>query len=103
MSAGTSMPETNIPACAESLHLRADVHCNHDVQFYCNHEFLLDSLVPFIGNTLERGGAAVIVATKAHRDGLAHRLQARGIGLTAAVQDRRYVVLDAAETLASFM
>lgn len=77
--------------------------CDHDVQFYCNDEFLLDSLVPFIGDALQRRGSAVVVATKAHRDGLARRLEAHGVGLTAAVQERRYVALDAAETLASFM
>ena len=81
----------------------ADLLCAHDVQFYCSDEFLLESLVPFISNTLQKRGAAVIVATKAHRDGLAHRLESRGVGLSEAVQQGRYVALDAAETLASFM
>jgi signal transduction histidine kinase len=102
MSTGTSVPSTNVERPSVSLQARADLLCGHDVQFYCNVEFLLDSLVPFIGNTLETGGAAVVVATKAHRDRLAHRLEARGIGLAAAVQDRRYIALDAAETLAAF-
>jgi signal transduction histidine kinase len=102
MSVGTSVPQSGV-ARPGSLQARADLLCGHDVQFYCNDDFLLDSLVPFIGNTLENGGAAVVVATKAHRHGLAHRLEARGVGLTAAVRERRYVALDAAETLASFM
>jgi signal transduction histidine kinase len=103
MSAGTSVPKTNVLRPAASLHARADLVCDHDVQFYCNDEFLLDSLLPFISNTLQTGGAAVVVATKSHRDGLAHRLESGGIGLVEAVQQRRYVALDAAETLASFM
>jgi len=103
MSAGTYIPQTNTARPAESLQARTDFLCAHDVQFYCNEEFLLDSLVPFIGNTLEIGGAAVVVATKAHRGGLARRLEARGIGLATAVQEGRYAALDASETLASFM
>src|SRR5438270_5416748 len=103
MSAGTSVLQANVARPAGSQQARADLLCGHDVQFYSNDEFLLDSLVPFIGNTLESGGAAVVVATKSHRDGLAHRLEARGVGLTAAVQVLRYVALDAAETLASIM
>jgi signal transduction histidine kinase len=103
MSTGTSVLERSISRPAGSLQDRAELLCSHDVQFYCDDEFLVDSLVPFIVNALEAGGAAVVVATKAHRDGLAHRLEARGIGLSTAVQQGRYVALDAAETLASFM
>src|SRR5579864_4608779 len=103
MSAGTSVPQTNIARPASSLQARADFLCGHDVQFYCNDEYLLDSLLPFISNTLQTGGSAVVVATKAHRDGLARRMESRGIGLAEAVQERRYIALDAAETLASFM
>src|SRR5689334_23002088 len=103
MSAGTSVPQTNVGRPAGSLQARADLDCAHDVQFYCDDEYLLDSLLPFISNTLQTGGSAVVVATKSHRDGLAQRLESRGIGLAEAVQQRRYVALDAAETLASFM
>lgn len=96
------MPRTNIAQTTGSQ-TRSGLHCAHDVQFYCDDEFLLNSLVPFFSHALETGGAAVVVATKPHRDGLARRLESRGIGLSAAVQERRYVALDASGTLASFM
>jgi signal transduction histidine kinase len=75
----------------------------HDVQFYSDDRFLLDSLVPFITKSLASGGASIVVATKAHRDGLFQRLLASGIRLAAAVQEGRYISLDAAETMSGFM
>jgi len=83
--------------------LRSVGACNHDVQFYADDAFLLDSLVSFVGKSLEHGGAAIVVATKAHRDGLSQRLEAGGVPLTAATQQGRYLALDAAQTLATFM
>src|SRR5712672_1733999 len=83
--------------------LRSVGACNHDVQFYADDAFLLDSLVPFVGKSLEVGGAAVVVATKAHRDGLSQRLEARSIPLSLAIQQGRYISLDAAQTMAAFM
>ena len=44
-----------------------------------------------------------MIATKAHRDGLAQRFQARGLDTTRAIEQGRYIALDAAETLAKFM
>ena len=83
--------------------LRSVGACNHDVQFYADDAFLLDSLVPFVRKPLVLGGAAIIVATKAHRDGLSQRLEAGGIPLAAAIQQGRYIALDAGQTLAAFM
>ncbi len=83
--------------------LRGEGACNHDVQFYADDNFLLDSLVSFVGESLKRRGAAIVVATKAHRDGLSQRLEASGIPLDAAIQQGRYVALDAAQTMAAFI
>jgi signal transduction histidine kinase len=75
----------------------------HTVQFYAEDTFLLDELSRFIGTALVAGDAAVVVATKAHRDGVAQRLQSRGFDTAKAFEQARYVPLDAAETLAKFM
>jgi len=40
------------------------------------------------------GDAAVVIATKAHRDGLAQRLQALGFDTDKAFEQARYVPLD---------
>lgn len=78
-------------------------HSPHVVQFYSEDSFLLDELGPFIGSALEAGDAAVVIATAAHRDGLAQRLSARGLDAQQAANEGRYIVLDAADTLSQFM
>jgi hypothetical protein len=45
----------------------------------------------------------VVIATKAHRDELCQRLNARGFNVAGAIGQGRYVALDAPETLARFM
>ena len=74
----------------------------HAVQFYPTDGHLLDLLTRFIGTTLVTGDAGIVIATKAHRDGLEKRLMARGLDVTVARRQRRYVALDAAATLRKF-
>jgi signal transduction histidine kinase len=75
----------------------------HIVYFYEEDSFLLDSLTKLIGTTLGAGDAAVVIATLAHREGLARRLKARGLDLEVSSHLGRYWALDAAETLSGFM
>lgn len=49
----------------------------HSVQFYGDDVFLLDELSRVIGAALGAGDAGIVVATQAHRSGLARRLEAR--------------------------
>jgi signal transduction histidine kinase len=78
-------------------------HFEHSVQFYGEDSSLLEESSRFIGTHLVTGDAAVVIATKAHRDGIAQRLESRGLDLFVAVAKGRYIALDAAETLARFM
>lgn len=75
----------------------------HFVQFYEADGFLLNSLSGFIGSAINSGDAAVVVATKAHREGLDELLIANGLDLTNAHATGKYVTLDAADTLSKFM
>jgi signal transduction histidine kinase len=75
----------------------------HVVQFYGDDGFLLDELSRFIGPALGAGEAAVVIATKEHRDGLSRRLQMWGLDPNWAVAQGRYIALDAAETLSKIM
>src|SRR5712691_6445281 len=75
----------------------------HFVQFYETDLFLLNSLGGFIGTGLQAGDACVVVATKAHRDGLDARLQAYGLDVAAASANGQYVSLDAIESLSKLM
>src|SRR5262249_38374277 len=75
----------------------------HSVQFYEDDDFLLDGLSRFIGAALLAGDSALVIATKSHRAGLAGRLISRGLDLTPAITRGRYLSLDAAETVSTFM
>jgi PAS domain S-box-containing protein len=72
---------------------------SHVVQFYAEDAPLLDALGRFIGTALWAGDAAIVIATKTHRDGLLQRLKARDLDVESAVEDGRFVSLDAAKTL----
>lgn len=84
-------------------HWGQPIQSAHTAQFYADDNFLLDELSRYIGAALMAGDAAVVIATKSHRDGLSHRLQSRGFETTPAVVEGRYIALDASETMARFM
>jgi DNA-binding NarL/FixJ family response regulator len=76
---------------------------NHEVAFYTNDQSLLDGFALFAGAALRRSKAAIVLATKPHRDALLVMLQASGVDMAAAMEQGRYVALDPAEILSSFM
>ena len=75
----------------------------HAVQFYSSDEFFLDWFTRFAEAALRAGDAVVVVATESHRDGLFHRLLTDGLDLAATINQGRYISLDAADTLSTFM
>jgi PAS domain S-box-containing protein len=102
MSTNPSAPTVYAPLAPATYLERVEAHA-HSVQFYGDDSFLLDGLSRFIGSALGAGDASIVIATKAHREGLAQRLRLCGLDLTVAAQQGRYVSLDAAETLTKFM
>lgn len=75
----------------------------HDVVFYSDDRQLLDHLAPFIGAALQRGNSAIVVATESHRVQIVPRLQAYGVDIAAAIEQGRYVELDAPYALSTFV
>jgi PAS domain S-box-containing protein len=75
----------------------------HLVQYYEGDDCLLDSLRGYIGVGLQRGEAAVVIASGEHLLGLEARLSSDGIDVPGARASGQYVALNAAETLAGFM
>jgi CheY-like chemotaxis protein len=75
----------------------------HEVVFYSDDRQLLDRLSQFIAASLKAGNAAIVVATESHRDGLVRRLQAYGLEIGAAIEQGRYIALDAADMVAMFV
>jgi DNA-binding NarL/FixJ family response regulator len=76
---------------------------HHEVGFYSTDRCLLDDLTQFIGAALKAGNAAIVVATGSHRDSLLPRLHSYGLDMGAAIEQGRYIALDAADTLSTFM
>lgn len=77
--------------------------CRHEVQFYLDDHFLIRSLSSFVGRALESGASAVVVATRNHCTNLAEELRHDGVDLTSAIEQGRYIALDASDTLSQFM
>jgi DNA-binding NarL/FixJ family response regulator len=76
---------------------------HHQAQFYSDDAILLDGLTQFVEVALNAGNAAIVVATESHRDSLLLRLQAHGLDVASAIEEGRYIALDAAETLSTVM
>ena len=85
------------------LNGRTEAPHRHEVQFYSADPVFLESFAGFIANALEAGNAAIVLATKSHREGLVQRLKAQGFDIDAAIQQGTYVSLDAAEMLLTIM
>jgi len=75
----------------------------HRVQFYDNEPFLVDTLVRFVGGGLGAGEAAILLATESHVKQLEARLDQLGFDVARARASGRYVVMDAAATLADLL
>ena len=86
-----------------TLQHNTEITYRHEVRFYSDDECFLDSFTRFIGAALNAGNAVIVVATESHRDSLLLRLQAHGLDIGEAIEQGRYISLDAAETVSTFM
>jgi DNA-binding NarL/FixJ family response regulator len=77
--------------------------CCHEVDFYSDHATFVLGFTRFIKAALESGKAVIVVATHSHRKSLLQRLQEHGVDIVAAVEQGRYVSVDVADVLSTFM
>jgi DNA-binding NarL/FixJ family response regulator len=82
---------------------QGDISRSHEVQFYSDDAAFVVGFSRFIEAALEAGNAVIVVATESHRKSLLQRLQERGIDIVAAIEQGRYVPMDVADTLSTFM
>jgi hypothetical protein len=75
----------------------------HSVHVYEQEVDLITRLCAIVSTSLRLGDAVLIVATQAHREQLIGELEKAGIDVQASARDGRYIMLDAAETLSTFM
>ena len=76
---------------------------SHEAQFYSDDASFLASFTCFIEAALKAGSAVIVIATESHRKSLIQRLRARGIDSAAAIEQGRFLPLDVAATLSTFM
>jgi hypothetical protein len=81
----------------------AETPRRHEVQFYSDDAVLLERVVPFIGAALEKGDAAIVIATQSHRESLVQKLKGEGFDVDAAIKAGIYVAVDAADAVAKYM
>jgi hypothetical protein len=82
---------------------KANTTRSHEVKFYSDDAALVVGFTRFVEAALEAGNAAIVVATESHRRSLLQRLQELGVDIVTAIEQGRYVSLDVAETLSTFM
>jgi DNA-binding NarL/FixJ family response regulator len=75
----------------------------HEVGFYSDDLQLLEHMTQFVGAALKVGNAAIVCATESHRDSLLPRLQTFGVDIGAAIEQGRYLAINAVDALATFM
>jgi signal transduction histidine kinase len=95
----TGLTHTPIPQIRWFQH---DGH-QHGVQFYSEDKFLIEELSQYVINALRAGHSAVIVATEEHRQGLVQSMTAEGVDLGTLAGKGRFVAVDAAQLLSTFM
>jgi hypothetical protein len=92
----------NVIAAPIPIHSGEIARC-HEAGFYSDNQCLLDDLTRFVGAALKAGNSAIVIATESNRNNLRPRLHADGVDVDAAIEQRRYIALDGAETLSTLM
>src|SRR5215475_10974613 len=75
----------------------------HCVQFYEDASFVTENVAYLSAKTLRAGNSSMVIATPDHRTLIIETLAERGFDLDSFRKAGRFIPLDAAETLDSFM
>jgi DNA-binding NarL/FixJ family response regulator len=75
----------------------------HELGLYSNDEAFLDGFTDFIVAALKVGKAVILIATDLHQSRLLQRLHASGMDVAALVEQKRYIPLDVADSVPTFM
>lgn len=82
---------------------KGEIARTHEVRFYSDEESFLVGFSRFIEAALSAGNAVIVVATESRQTSLSKKLYDLGVNQSAAIEQGRYLPLDVAETLATFM
>jgi len=67
----------------------------HEIVFCSDDAAIVDGLTRFVATAVNAADAALVLATESHRQGLRHRLRAKGVDIDLAIQRGTYLSLDA--------
>lgn len=76
---------------------------HHEVTFYPDDAALIDGFARFIEAALQKGYAAVAIATEPHRARLLQRLRSDGVEVDRVLADARFILAEVAEILSKIM
>ena len=96
------MPEREEAYPSEAVINVKITHC-HEAQFCSDEGDWFGAIARFVEKALRAGNPTIVIATESHRNGLLQTLQEHGVDAAAAIEQGRYIPLDVAETLSSFM
>ena len=82
---------------------RQDIPFRHEVEFYSDDAAFVIGFARFIEAELLAGKAVIVLATESHRRGLLQRLQQHGVTTRAAIKEGRYLSVNVADFLPTFM
>jgi DNA-binding NarL/FixJ family response regulator len=99
LSIGLARHDFNAPM---HNHAAAITH-SHEVAFYADDTSVVDGYARFIESSLKGGNAVIVVVTESHRASLLPKLGADSVDVPAAIEQGRYIPLDAADALSSLM
>jgi DNA-binding NarL/FixJ family response regulator len=83
--------------------MNAEVSRSHEVEFYSDDAAFLVGFSRFIESALLTGKAVIVASTESHQKSLLEKLREHGINVGAAIEQGRYLPLDVAEILPTFM
>jgi hypothetical protein len=97
----------NVLAAARRLspifNMQAVGEREHLVQFYERDDYLIQSIGAYVAQGFIEGKAAVVIATRAHREALEQRLMLAGVDVLEYRSAGLYFTYDAEEMLSRFM
>ncbi|MGA9304365.1 MAG: response regulator [Candidatus Sulfotelmatobacter sp.] len=77
----------------------AAVTHSHEVAFYADDSSVVDGYAGFIESSLKDGNSVIVVVTETHRASVIARLEADGVNVAAAIEQGRYIPVDAVDAL----
>ena len=77
--------------------------CDHVLQLYESDDEFLSMLEGYVADGLQSGDGVVVISTTQHAKDLNSRLRARGINVLAERRSRKLILMNAEQTLQSFV